>query len=118
MRWYDVNIITIFFVLWLSPTIVLSASLDSNSLTPKQKQEVGEALRALRKIVSITKAGINKQEYASRVLDMAATVDESLRDIPDSELKTDILHAKNAYVSAKNTWINDPGHTEAFTNLV
>jgi hypothetical protein len=76
----------------------------SQGLTANQKNDVGEALRALRKMVAITGAGLNQREYASRVLDMVATVDESLRNIPDSQLKTKILLAKDAYVTANSGW--------------
>jgi len=55
-------------------------------------------------MVSITNAGITKREYASRVLDMAATVDESLRNIPDSQLKAKILQSKEVYVKANSEW--------------
>jgi len=68
--------------------------------------------RALRKIASITKAGVTRREYASRVLDMVATVDESLRNIPDSQLKTNLLRAKKAYVDAKNEWTTNPDFRE------
>jgi hypothetical protein len=87
---------------------VVSAQLltDSNALTPNQKNEVSEALRALRKMVSITKAGLSQREYASRVLDMAATVDESLRNIPDSQLKAKIVRSKEVYVKANSEWDN------------
>ena len=102
-------------------TFIVSAQLltDSNTLTPNQKNEVSEALRALRKMVSITKAGLNQREYASRVLDMAATVDESLRNLPDSQLKAKILRSKEAYVTANSEWDNKFGElNKTFLQIV
>jgi ABC-type polar amino acid transport system ATPase subunit len=86
-------------VLCVSPTLLLSANPAAQSLTPTQKQEVGEALRALRKIESIVKVGTSQYDYASRVLDMAATVDESVRHLPDSDLKKGLLSTKDYYMS-------------------
>lgn len=104
MRWRDVSIIAISIGLWVLPVMGQMRNPDPNLLTAGQKAEVGEAIRVLRKIASITKAGVNVQEYSSRVLDMVATVDESVRNIPDSHLKQDILAAKDTYVSGKNNW--------------
>jgi len=109
MCWRDVSIVVISIGLWVLPAMGQSRNPGSNLLTASQKKEVGEALRALRQIVSITKVGVNRQEYGSRVLDMAATVDESVRNIPDSELKKNILGAKEMYVGVKNIWANDRG---------
>jgi hypothetical protein len=104
MRWHDVSIIAISIALWVLPSMGQSRNPRSNLLTASQKAEVGEAIRALRKIASITKVGVNEREYSSRVLDMAATVDESVRNIPDSHLKQSILTAKDTYVEVKNNW--------------
>jgi hypothetical protein len=104
MWWRDVSIVVISIGLWVLPALGQTRSRDPNLLTESQKIEVGEGIRALRKMVSITKAGVNMQEYSSRVLDMVATVDESVRNIPDSRLKQSILAAKDAYVGARNNW--------------
>jgi hypothetical protein len=109
MWWRDVSIVVISIGLWVLPAMGQSRKPGSNLLTASQKKEVGEALRALRQIVSITKAGVNRLEYGSRVLDMAANVDESVRNIPVSKLKEIILDAKETYVRAKNDWTNEPG---------
>jgi hypothetical protein len=92
-------------------TYVVSAQspTNSNTLTSEQKNAVSEAFRALRHMASFTKAGLTKREYASRVLDMAATVDESLRNIPDSQLKAKILQSKAAYIEANNQWNSSLG---------
>jgi hypothetical protein len=118
MRWPSISIVVISIVLWVLPAIGQSRKPSSNLLTASQKVEVGEALRALRQIVSITKVGVNRQEYGPRVLDMAATVDESVRNIPDSELKKHILGAKEMYVSVKNFWANDRGFEDLSGKMV
>ena len=74
------------------------------SLMLNQKNEVSTAIRALRKMVSITETGVNQREYASRLLDMTTTVDETIHNIPESQLKTNILLSKRAYVDANNFW--------------
>jgi hypothetical protein len=80
------------------------STTDPNSLTLNQKNEISTAIRALRKMVSITETGVNQREYASRLLDMTTTVDEALHNIPECQLKTNILRSKKAYVDANRFW--------------
>ena len=75
---------------------------DPNLLTPDQKKFADEALRALRKIESITNVDVTKREYESRTLDMVTTVDEALRHLPESKLKKLISDAKWLYAKPMN----------------
>lgn|SRR5262249_27625708 len=87
------------WVLFIPSLASAQSNPDPNLLTPDQKKYADEALRALRKIESITHAGVTQREYQSRTLDMVQTVDEALRHLPESELKKAIDGTKGAYAS-------------------
>lgn len=63
-----------------------------------------EAIKALRRLDSATKAGVTRTEYGSRLIDAKAAIDDLLPRIADGELKSEIEAAMHEYVSAGDIW--------------
>jgi hypothetical protein len=63
-----------------------------------------KAYSALRKIADAAQIGLPYLQYGSLLIEVRQVVDESLRVLPDSALKNDIIKAVEAYTDAGRAW--------------
>ncbi len=75
----------------------------ANSVT-KPKEAIATALKELRRMASVVKAGVSYQSYGERLADLKANVDEALIDVPDGDLKNTIKDALQTYQDAAQWW--------------
>ena len=82
-----------------------SSSEEIARPVPSQSNELASsAIRALRKLAGATEVGISFREYGSRVIDVKADVDESIRELPEGDLRNEIRLAMEAYADAAQAW--------------
>ncbi len=73
-------------------------------LTSNEFEAAKLALKELNKLASVTEAGLNHQEYQTRLLNAKVEIDNQLHDIPSSQVKTYLQESLQAYVDAKEFW--------------
>lgn len=97
----------------------MAISTPTPKATPKPTPHPAAiaALKSLRKMAGAAQMGINFQEYSSRIIDVKADVDESVAQLPDSEVKKEISLALQAYVDAKTIWNNSATSDVVITML-
>jgi len=73
-------------------------------LSDKERDTAKAALKELRKLNSVTEAGLNYQEYQKRVLDAKGEIDSQLLDIPSGQVKDALKKSLDAYVDGRDFW--------------
>lgn len=73
------------------------------ALTPTQRNKAHNALQALRSVESVASIG-TYLTFTNQLSTAKITIDDSLRSLPKSPLKTAIERAMNSYTSAQSSW--------------
>ena len=73
-------------------------------MTREERDAAKAALKELNKLGSYTEAGINYQEYQSRVLDAKGEIDNHLLDVSSCPVKVALTASLDAYVDAREFW--------------
>lgn len=79
-------------------------ALQRVQLTRAQKNSAMAALNSLRRLESAVSVGLSYANYSNRVVDTQVTVDEKLRSVPQSDLKSQLQSAMASYASARHGW--------------
>lgn len=80
-------------------SMIACGNFDSN-----QRETAEDAIKALKKLDSATSVGMNKMQYSSLLIEAKTTLDNSLTDLPEGELKNELKASMDAYVDANNAW--------------
>jgi hypothetical protein len=86
----------------LSSIIAISIFFVSCAKPPSK--ETTEAIAALQKLQAATQVGVNYQTYGQLLIDAKAKVNDSVKSLPDGELKTEISGAMDSYADAATVW--------------
>lgn len=73
-------------------------------MSREERDAAKAALKELNKLRSYTEAGINYQEYQSRVLDAKGEIDNHLLDVPSGPVEEALKASLDAYVDAREFW--------------
>ena len=81
-----------------------STEIDQPTSSSAVKQSVLDAVKALRKLDGATQVGVTFPQYGPLLIEAKSSVDEALADLPEGELKREILAAMEDYVIAGQAW--------------
>ena len=87
----------------------------ASSFKTEERQAAQDAMKALRKVQTATKVGLNKADYGKQVIEMAQIVEESLATLPECALKQVISEARDRYVDAQGAW--DRAHQTEYIEI-
>lgn len=76
----------------------------TDTMTPIQKLAAQSALKSLRKLGAAADVGVSLTDYQSRLIDTKSDVEENLRSVPDSKVKTMIEDTMQTYQDASTFW--------------
>jgi hypothetical protein len=76
------------------------ASCRSKSTDPKAE----DAIAALRKVQAATQVGVTYIQYGPLVIDAKAKVNSASEELPEGELRTELIAAMDAYADAWKGW--------------
>ncbi|WP_144290346.1 hypothetical protein [Chitinilyticum litopenaei] len=81
-----------------------SNQTKQSKILSEEQIAINSALHALRRLQSAVRSGLNKIQYSDQKIDMHQAVDESLRSIPDSDIKKIIIKTSEHYDFAGEVW--------------
>ena len=80
------------------------APLKRVALSRSQKTNATSALNALRRLESAVRVGLTYVDYSERVVNTKVIVDEKLRSVPTSDLKSQLQSSMASFASARFGW--------------
>jgi hypothetical protein len=75
-----------------------------NELTTQQKVIADEAINSLKKLNAATEVGVNYQNYGMLLIEAKVKVNEAQAQLPDGDLKSEIVLAMDCYKDAITAW--------------
>jgi hypothetical protein len=90
----------------LAITAIALAHLAACGLSGRQRAATKNVLTALKKIQAAVEVGVSYQQYSQLVIEAKAAVNEASSQVPDGELKQELLAAMEAYSDASEGWAN------------
>lgn len=77
---------------------------QSGKLSASQQTAANSALKSLRKIAAATDVGVSYSQYGSLLIEAKPEVDEALAVLPESQFRSDITTAMEAYLDSREAW--------------
>jgi hypothetical protein len=79
-------------------------TLAPNKEATEQNSAISDSLKELHKLSSATQVGLTFSQYSDRLIDAKATIDDNLRNLPESPIKAEIATTLLAFQDAHDIW--------------
>ena len=91
-----------------NPAPIKPRKLVKPQLNAQQRKSAQNALQALlqalRRLESAVNVGLTYRDYEGKIVNAQVSVDESLRVLPQSDLRNELDRAMNSYLAARTYW--------------
>lgn len=87
-----------------NPGPIKPRKLVKPQLNTQQRKSAQNALKALKRLESAVNVGLTYRDYQGKIVNAQVGVDESLRVLPQSDLRNELERAMNSYLAARTYW--------------